>query len=127
MAKGIIVVDIPKDCWSCDYVDSQWCALTSKNVPNGNAQKHCPIKPMPEKFENADPYERDLNSAYDCGWNACIDGIFSLSSLVPNWAFSAYWPISRYCHFLAMAIQIDIACIHLKYCRYCFTYHVHKG
>lgn len=77
MTKGIIVVDIPKDCWSCDYVDSQWCALTSKNVPNGNAQKHCPIKELPE-FHNPRevPYDYDCYS-YIRGWGACVDKILS--------------------------------------------------
>ena len=74
MAKGIIVVDIPKDCWSCDYIDSQWCALTNKNVPNGNAQKHCPIKPMPEKYSiDGTMHEVDIDVAI--GRNACIDEI----------------------------------------------------
>ena len=72
MAKGTIVVDIPKDCWSCDYIDSQWCALTSKNVYNGNAQKHCPIKELPRELEK-DEISLGRVSRYakfEDGWNA---------------------------------------------------------
>ena len=75
MAKGIIVVDIPKDCWSCDYIDSQWCALTSKNVPNGNAQKHCPIKELPYKQVRDYPEYDKYITGYDDGWDYCIDEI----------------------------------------------------
>jgi hypothetical protein len=81
MAKGIIVVDMPKSCCDCrlyDY-DMDECVLCNREVPYTRPD-WCPISPMPEKAYVRE-YDRcksvyDLSDRSRCiGWNACIDAI----------------------------------------------------
>ena len=81
MAKGIIVVEIPENREKCPLYDHEDGYCMGKP---GKGYDHiyclgtdtcCPIKDLPTKFENADPYERDYNSAYNCGWNDCLSEI----------------------------------------------------
>jgi len=90
MAKGIIVVDIPKgygDCKKCEYSSytSSGIGCTIRNSillgSNGKSKPDwCPISPMPEKAYVRE-YDRcksvyDLSDRSRCiGWNACIDAI----------------------------------------------------
>ena len=88
MTKGIIVVNIPEKCEECpcyvegyvngsSYGDS--CKFTGERLSNYTLsnhinEKHCPIKPMPEKIE----YKTRVGilQEYEAlGFNTCIDEI----------------------------------------------------
>ena len=86
MNKAVLVMDMPNKCSECPICASwqasafsireYWCpASGNKDVDPKGKPNWCPLSALPVKFENADPYERDLNSAYDCGWNDCINVI----------------------------------------------------
>lgn len=84
MSKGIIVVDVPKNCMSCKrrvcFDGESYCAATSKYLddweynPSEGKPDWCPIRLAPEKRRNKDAYTfTDLG--FVSGWNACIDEI----------------------------------------------------
>lgn len=80
MTKGIIVIDIPKNCAECPcYMETEmygyWCGVTDEEIYNKN-KRDCPIKPMPEKieFKNSQEMAKELIAE---GWNACIDKILA--------------------------------------------------
>lgn len=80
MAKGIMVIDIPKSCISCpcygeDWDDGdEWCRVTGEAIYRYTDDEQCPIKPMPEKYSiNHMMHDVDIDVAI--GWNTCIDEI----------------------------------------------------
>lgn len=85
--KGIIVVDIPKNCEKCDISEKIYrgnelvidCPHLDYLVDKlNNRDENCPIKPMPEKRE---PKEHPVShrgifmEGFETGWNDCIDKI----------------------------------------------------
>ena len=81
MAKAVLVMDMPKDCYGCqlgviaDWTNELFCAGKDKAVNNCIPNKKpdgCPLKLMPEKMAVED---RWFNKDYAEGWNACIDKI----------------------------------------------------
>lgn len=93
MTKGIIVVDMPKDCLHCElrsviYVDDrgyQHCGLDKdgyacerffkeEDLVDGFVSEWCPIKPMPEK-RTINYLMDDVDMDAAGGWNDCIDEI----------------------------------------------------
>lgn len=83
MAKGIIVVDVPKACGYCacckhDALYTRYCGVNKRDLMNDidwNLEKPdwCPIKPAPERADHEDYCD---NGRYDKGWNDCLDRIF---------------------------------------------------
>ena len=85
MAKGIIVVDMPKCCRhirgekekGCPF-GGMVCQVTQRDVMEhlvkGSKPYWCPVHTLPDKLESAsrNAYE-DFD--YVCGWNACLDEI----------------------------------------------------
>lgn len=57
MSKAILVIDMPKSCDECDFIDSQYhyCNIPwfGKDVSNYVACRHekCPLKPMPNPID----------------------------------------------------------------------------
>lgn len=66
MAKGIIVVDVPKNCFQCEFkkrpsvsfTGDMICIVTGKSIypnhpqnVNGDKPDWCPIRPIPEKMD----------------------------------------------------------------------------
>lgn len=81
MAKGIIVVDIPENCYKCcasvSYGNGMgFCRGCERNIDYILSRRPdwCPIKPMPEKQNNDNLYD-EYYDGFDAGWNACIDEI----------------------------------------------------
>lgn len=82
MAKGIIIMDIPQDCYRCDLVTGYGeCMVTGETVdhsPHGSRSESCPINPMPDRMHMKwDDYA--CAESYDAGmrrgYNRCIDDI----------------------------------------------------
>ena len=83
MSKAILVMDMPSSCFKCPVGRNESIPLETAIVCmeknkwlTGNQceskPEWCPVKPMPEKKENAigTNYQRFVN-----GYNACIDEI----------------------------------------------------
>lgn len=83
MSKAILVIDMPKNCYYCDFhylsdgtVPS--CQLKFKVIDNATVKPEwCPLKPLPEKYEIdknkcSDPF---YEFEFESGWNQCIDEI----------------------------------------------------
>lgn len=85
MAKGYLIMDIPKSCdecslFHCNYSDM--CCGGSNNrtidypYPKDFRQSWCPLKPMLGKEEMT--YENDeYDDGYVFGWNQCLERILS--------------------------------------------------
>ena len=79
MAKGYIVVDMPKSCGYCKYSviyksnGAYWCQIMRKEVDDAPKPDWCPIKEIPAKV-----YHENYCDAgrYDKGWNDLIDEMF---------------------------------------------------
>ena len=77
MSKAVLVMDMPKSCDECDFVDEQYhyCNIPwfGKDVSDYVACRHenCPLKPMPEKRDTK--YNPTRNPYITEGYNACID------------------------------------------------------
>ena len=81
MAKGILVVDIPENCYEC-YMSELYgdgvvfCGGCERNMDYTESRRPdwCPIKSIPEKQINNNLYD-EYYEGFDAGWNACIDEI----------------------------------------------------
>ena len=80
MAKGYIIVDIPKSCKDCKFCDSYdapervWCDITRTYHEDFDKPEWCPIKEIPGKLK-----ENKLNTElvdFMRGWNEMIDEMF---------------------------------------------------
>lgn len=86
--KGIIVVNVPKNCYSCrlkkrpsgmSFPEDLICLITERSIheykPNnssGEKPDWCPIRPLPEKAYHEEYWD---NGRYDKGWNECLEEI----------------------------------------------------
>lgn len=77
MAKGIIIMDIPQDCYGCSIVTPLGqCAKMGEKVdhsPSGRRPKFCPVKPVPERI--TDRAVSLYEYGYKNGYNRCINDI----------------------------------------------------
>lgn len=69
MAKGILVIDIPKCCGDCPILD--YCHNNDGKCDLNVRQPWCPLKNIPGKLRRYEGYYRD----YVNGWNDCIEEI----------------------------------------------------
>lgn len=84
MAKGIIVVDLPKSCRNIrgDENGCPFCGMVCqvkqkdvmKHVENGTKPDWCPIKSLEDMKDNKD-YTLLATEHFRKGWNECIDEI----------------------------------------------------
>ena len=83
MSKGIIVLDVPKQCDQCPirHPGLAHCQITRRSTSHTSAgkpmdqkkrPKWCPIRPMPERANHKDFCD---NGRYDKGWNECLNKI----------------------------------------------------
>ena len=80
MSKAILVIDMPKSCDECDFIDERYhyCNIPwfGKDVSDYVACRHedCPLREVPKKKEENDAYT-DCEYYRVQGYNACIDEI----------------------------------------------------
>ena len=82
MSKGIIIVDIPRDCRDCPMRSLADDCICGRNVMeyrhNKSKPDWCPIKELPIRLEEINcshsmsDYQR---KGFSRGWNACLDEI----------------------------------------------------
>lgn len=78
--KGIIVLDVPKNCKECCLMTSSGhCSPTHRDIFRYEVKEKkpnwCPIKPMPKRKTGRSLPEYDTDIHYEIGWNSCIDEI----------------------------------------------------
>ena len=65
--KAILVIDKPKDCFTCELGGSKVCI------------GGCPLKPMPKEEDiyevGMDEEDTRAKQQWNKGWNACLDAI----------------------------------------------------
>lgn len=53
--KGMLIIDIPEDCWHCPCCDNEMCYCTViEGCPDGSNSgrlKNCPIRPLPDGID----------------------------------------------------------------------------
>lgn len=76
MRKGVILVNIPKDCRECPMRSLADDCVCGRNVMEFRHSKSkpdwCPIKPLPKRVSAGD---RKYMNEYEKGWNDCLDKI----------------------------------------------------
>ena len=94
MAKAMLIMDMPKSCDVCDFVDEryQYCSVPwfGKDVSDyvECRHEHCPLRECPQKKEvknlnevleikknGGDLAKATFESLTNYGYNACIDEI----------------------------------------------------
>ena len=55
---------------------NNFCEITRFAIfDNTTKPNHCPIKPVPEKYDLSIYRAEELDGEYEYGWNACINEI----------------------------------------------------
>ena len=72
MAKAVLVMDMPENCFKCKLQNWANCKITNKCHVGGCRPDWCPLRELPEKANH--PAYCD-NGRFDKGWNACLDEI----------------------------------------------------
>lgn len=72
MAKAVLVMDMPENCFKCKLQNWANCKITNKCHVGECRPDWCPLRELPEKANH--PAYCD-NGRFDKGWNACLDMI----------------------------------------------------
>ena len=76
MAKAVLVMDMPENCFKCKLQNWANCKITNKCHVGGCRPDWCPLRELPEKIpELKSGYEEVSTSIHRVGWNACLDEI----------------------------------------------------
>ena len=80
--KAILVMDMPKSCFSCNMCNSNDECILQDEDANFKAydsweelRKGCPLKPMPKKKPTIGKESENDILCMNAGYNACIDEI----------------------------------------------------
>ena len=80
MSKSVLVIDTPKHCLKCPFLNGTDACIVQDEDANLNADSWddlmsgCPLKPLPEKDDWDDPYD-EYYTGYANGWNRCLEEI----------------------------------------------------
>lgn len=76
MNKAILVMDMPDDCFECNFCvelsAQDRCVAAGKRIFTLEKPDWCPLKQLPEKLEGNDSIKYQWGE-YEDGWNHCID------------------------------------------------------
>jgi hypothetical protein len=86
MSKAILVIDMPKCCSECRFLNDNYdypeCIVTGETKgytfrTREQKMDKCPLKPMPQQYDVLAAIENNPNydPSYDIGYNTCIDEI----------------------------------------------------
>lgn len=77
MAKAVLVMDTPENCFKCKLQNWANCKITNKCHVGECRPDWCPLRELPEKKETVHPQECYDNSYWSdemrAGWNNCLD------------------------------------------------------
>lgn len=79
MSKSVLVMDTPKNCYSCRLRklirDLPYCEAKPERIKDSNIKPDwCPLMDLPEK-DNGDYPANTSDAGFVEGWNQCIDEI----------------------------------------------------
>ena len=89
MNKAILVIDMPKCCSECKFLNDNYdypeCIITGETrgynfrVREKKMDK-CPLKPVPAKECEGGTWTADgyIEDGFPIGWNACIEEILNI-------------------------------------------------
>lgn len=83
MSKAILVIDMPDDCFECNFcvemAAQDRCVAVGERIFTIKKPDWCPLKPVPEKYdieaEKNKPHDRDCDWEFESGYNVCLDEI----------------------------------------------------
>ncbi len=76
MAKAVLVMDMPENCFKCKLQNWANCKITNKCHVGECRPDWCPLRELPEKIPDPEHgYENVEKSIIRIGWNACLDMI----------------------------------------------------
>ena len=76
MAKAVLVMDMPENCFKCKLQSWANCKITNKCHVGECRPDLCPLWELPEKIlESKSGYEKVTTSVKRIGWNECLDAI----------------------------------------------------
>ena len=76
MAKAVLVMDMPENCFKCKLQNWANCKITNKCHVGECRPDWCPLRELPEKMPDLEHgYENVEKSIIRTGWNACLDAI----------------------------------------------------
>lgn len=82
MSKGIILLDIPKNCYECKMLNgSDECILQDEDTNDFYFDDHdglkngCPIQELPGRHNTYAAQVGEQWAVFNKGWNACLDAI----------------------------------------------------
>ena len=73
MAKAILIMDIPSNCFRCRLSELAHCKITKMCHIGDNRPAWCPLREVPQKKDTT--YHPCRNPYVTEGYNACIDEI----------------------------------------------------
>lgn len=76
MAKAVLVMDMPENCFKCKLQNWLNCRITNKCHAGECRPNWCLLRELPEKIPDLEHgYENVEKSIIRIGWNACLDMI----------------------------------------------------
>ena len=76
MAKAVLIMDMPENCFKCKLQNWANCKITNKCHVGEYRPDWCPLRELPEKIPDPEHgYENVEKSIIRIGWNACLDMI----------------------------------------------------
>lgn len=72
MAKAILVLDMPENCFNCKLQDWANCRIVKGCHAGENRPDWCPLKEVPERAYHENYCD---GGRYDKGYNDCLDEI----------------------------------------------------
>lgn len=77
MAKAVLVMDMPENCFKCKLQNWANCKITNKCHVGGCRPDWCPLRELPEKKETTYPQACYENSYWTdemkAGFNICLN------------------------------------------------------
>lgn len=86
MAKAILIIDIPQNCFACKLQNYANCKVVEGCHVGNNRPDWCPLQELPEKNPNNPElapgtyYREDVYEVYKKGWNDLYDKLVNQAS-----------------------------------------------
>ena len=79
MAKAMLIMDMPSNCYECELNNYHFCDVTGDNIERYRNTEYkptwCPLREVPQKKEDNLSIHIPYNEGYLRGWNDCVDEI----------------------------------------------------
>ena len=75
MAKAVLVMDMPENCFKCNLQDWANCRITKKCHVGEGRPDWCPLRELPEHKRTIGTESEYNKILMNAGWNACLDAL----------------------------------------------------